>query len=48
MSSDAEGQGEEQAYVSDQWGQEAATLLQPHQLQHPAIRSQNGDGGGAR
>lgn len=46
MPPDTEGEGEEeQAHVSDQRGEKASTLLQPHQLQHPSFRRQDGDRG---
>lgn len=46
MPPDTEGEGEEeQAHVSDQRGEKASTLLQPHQLQHPPVRRQDGDRG---
>lgn len=44
--SDTEGEGEEeQAHVSDQRGEKASALLQPHQLQYPPFRRQDGEWG---
>ena len=48
--SEPEGQGgeEEQAHVSNQRGEKAATLHQPHKLQHPSLWSEDWDRGWTR
>lgn len=46
LPADAEGEGVEQKdHVSDQWSEETHAQHQPHQLQHPSLRGQDGYGG---